>query len=96
MGMDNIFMHDAVPTWSGFLYQGRIAVYLAVRKINELREAGNESEIKKYALEMEKCEDIAVVYMDGNQSIHVIYNRPQNPIKSADTSEDAMLAQGVC
>ena len=37
MGMDNIFMHDAVPTWSGFLYQGRIAVYLAVRKINELR-----------------------------------------------------------
>ena len=41
MGMDNIFMHDAVPTWSGFLYQGRIAVYLAVRKINELREAGN-------------------------------------------------------
>ena len=59
MGMDNIFMHDAVPTWSGFLYQGRIAVYLAVRKINELREAGNESEIKKYALEMEKSEDIA-------------------------------------
>ena len=51
---------------------------------------------KKYALEMEKCEDIAVVYMDGNQSIHVIYNRPQNPSKSADTSEDAMLAQGVC
>ena len=37
MGMDNIFMHDAVPTWSGFLYQGRIPVYLAVRKINELR-----------------------------------------------------------
>lgn len=96
MGMDNIFMHDAVPAWSGFWYQGRIAVYLAVRKINELREAGNESEIKKYALEMEKCEDIAVVYMDGNQSIHVIYNRPQNPSKSADTSEDAMLAQGVC
>ena len=78
MGMDNIFMHDAVPTWSGFLYQGRIAVYLAVRKINELREAGNESEIKKYALEMEKCEDIAVVYMDGNNkkyhSIHQVKN----------------------
>ena len=23
--MDNIFMHDASPTWSGFLYQGQIA-----------------------------------------------------------------------
>ena len=31
-----------------------------------------------------------------NNSIHVIYNRPQNPSNSADTLEAAMLAQGVC
>ena len=31
-----------------------------------------------------------------NHSIHVIYNRPQNPSNSADTLEAAMLAQGVC
>lgn len=92
MGMDNIFMHDAVPTWSGFLYQGRIAVYLAVRKINELREAGNESEIKKYALEMEKCEDIAVVYMDGNNkkyhSIHQVKNEKSIYIHTSEDVED--------
>ena len=31
-----------------------------------------------------------------NHSIHVIYKRHQNPGKSADTLEAAMLAQGVC
>lgn len=101
MGMDNIFMHDAVPTWSGFLYQGRIAVYLAVRKINELREAGNESEIKKYALEMEKCEDIAVVYMDGNNkkyhSIHQVKNEKGCKLTSyKDPLIQLMLEKGFC
>ena len=34
--------------------------------------------------------------LSDNHSIHVIYNRPQNPGKSAYTLEAAMLAQGVC
>nr|DAW86484.1 MAG TPA: hypothetical protein [Bacteriophage sp.] len=34
--------------------------------------------------------------MSDNHSIHVIYKRPQNPSKSADTLEATMLAQGVC
>ena len=38
--ISNIFIHDAVPTWSGFLYQGQIAVYLAVRQICELDKLG--------------------------------------------------------
>ena len=32
----NAFTHDATPTWSGFLYQGRVAVYLALEKIISL------------------------------------------------------------
>lgn len=62
--MNNIFMHDAVPTWSGFLYQGQIAVYLAVKTICELSNSGNMLDIEKYAIEMEKCEDIALIYED--------------------------------
>lgn len=31
-----------------------------------------------------------------NHSMQVIYIRPQNPSKSADTLETTMLAQGVC
>lgn len=30
--MENIFIHDEIPTWSGFIYQGEIAIYLAVKK----------------------------------------------------------------
>ena len=29
---DNIFIHDAVPTWSGFLYQGQIAVQILLER----------------------------------------------------------------
>lgn len=40
--------------------------------------------------------DFCSLELSDNHSIHVIYKRPQNPGKSADTLEDAMLAQGVC
>ena len=33
---DNIFIHDAVPTWSGFLYEGRFASYFSLKLINDL------------------------------------------------------------
>ena len=82
---DNIFIHDAVPTWSGFLYQGRIAAYLAVKKINDLYKSGNECEIKNYKLEMEKCEDIAIVYKGENEkreyiSIHQVKNEKEDAL----------------
>lgn len=65
--MVNVFEHDAIPTWSGFVYQGRIAVYLAIKEIIELRNDNKMSEIDRYAIEMEKCEDIAIVYKDENE-----------------------------
>ena len=81
---DNIFIHDAVPTWSGFLYQGQIAVYLAIKKIGELDAANKKEDVSYYSIEMEKCEDIAVVYEEnGNkqyQSIHQVKNYEKNGI----------------
>ena len=50
---DNIFIHDAVPTWSGFLYQGQIAVYLAIKKIGELDAANKIVDVSYYSLEMD-------------------------------------------
>lgn len=77
--MDNIFTHDASPTWSGFLYQGQIAVYLALKEICELNDSGKEAEIEKYSIEMEKSEDVAICYEDetGKQylSIHQVKNQ---------------------
>lgn len=83
--VENVFEHDAIPTWSGFIYQGRIAAYLAIKKIIELRNGNKISEIDKYAIEMEKCEDIAIVYNWENEereyiSIHQVKNEKENTL----------------
>ncbi len=85
--MENIFIHDAIPTWSGFIYQGEIAIYLAVKKICELRdvyELGIDEIGSKYQIEVENCEDIAIVHMDGKGksylSIHQVKNQKDNSI----------------
>ncbi len=99
--MNNIFIHDAVPTWSGFLYQGQIAVYLAVKTICKLRDSGKMLDIEKYAIEMERCEDIAVIYEDKKgkiyQSIHQVKNQADKSIqKYKGPLTQLMLEKGFC
>lgn len=83
---ENIFIHDATSTWSGFIYQGEVAIYLAVCKICELMNNGLSKEVIKseYWLEVEKSEDIAIVNDDGNRkqyiSIHQVKNQKDNNI----------------
>ena len=83
---ENIFIHDATPTWSGFIYQGEVAIYLALHKICELIDNGLPKEVIKleYWLEIEKSEDIAIVKDDGKQrqylSIHQVKNQKDNSI----------------
>ena len=99
--MENIFIHDAVPTWSGFLYQGQIAVYLAAKKICELDSSGHRNEIGNYRVEMEKCEDIALVYEGGKGrryvSIHQVKNQEDKSIsKYKKPLTQLMLEKGFC
>lgn len=99
--INNIFIHDAVPTWSGFLYQGQIAVYLAVKKIYELDVSGKKEEADHYAIEMEKCEDIAVVYEEKGcrqyQSIHQTKNQADQSISEYKSPlTQLMLEKGFC
>lgn len=81
---ENIFIHDATPTWSGFLYQGEVAIYLALCKICELKDNGLSKETIKseYWLEVEKSEDISIIKDDGKQkqylSIHQVKNQKDN------------------
>lgn len=99
--INNIFTHDAVPTWSGFLYQGQIAVYLAVKKIYELDASGKRDEVDCYAIEMEKCEDIAVVYEKKGckkyHSIHQAKNCAKQRIGDyKNPLTQLMLEKGFC
>lgn len=79
---ENIFTHDATPTWSGFIYQGEIAVYLAVKKICELRDKDKlemDAICSNYQIEVENCEDVAIVQVDDSGknylSIHQVKNQ---------------------
>lgn len=86
---NNTFEHDATPTWSGFIYQGEIAIYLAVKKICELRDEA-KLDIKEigsdYMLEVEKCEDISVIHKVNNKkeyiSIHQVKNQKDTAIRN--------------
>lgn len=61
---------DATNSWSGYNYQGKIALYLGLRKINDLITTDNQSEISKFSLEMEWLEDFSIVYTNGVQRIY--------------------------
>lgn len=90
--MDNIFAHDATPTWSGFIYQGSIALYLVIKKINELvedaKKNGQEVDVESYYFEVETCEDICIfkeasttnkkTYISIHQSKHEISTNQSN------------------
>lgn len=85
--MTSVFEHDATPTWSGFIYQGLVAIYLAVSKICELlSQNGLDKKVigSIYQLEVENWEDVAILRKDGNEkcyiSIHQVKNRKEKRI----------------
>lgn len=99
--MDDLFIHDATPTWSGFIYQGEIAIYLAIKKICELKKSIPMSVIgAEYELEVEYCEDIAIVHEKNSNkeyiSIHQVKNQKDTAIsKYKSPLIQLMLEKGL-
>ncbi|MBO1307299.1 hypothetical protein JZO70_14065 [Enterococcus sp. 669A] len=61
--------NDAIPTWSGFNYQGKCVIFRAITKINALWDDGtSETEVKKildnYSIEIELKEDFVLYERD--------------------------------
>lgn len=61
---------DATNSWSGYNYQGKIALYYGIRKINELITIGKACDIEKYAIEIEWKEDFSIVYIEDEQRVY--------------------------
>lgn len=53
---------DATNSWSGYNYQGKIALLVVLKKINELISEGKEDEIEKYSVKLEWLEDFSILY----------------------------------
>lgn len=71
--------HDAVPNWSGYNYQGKVAIYYTLTKINEVKRNGSDIDtIKNYKLEIEYLEDFAII--DDNKKYISVHQ-----VKAGDT-----------
>lgn len=58
-----IMIWDATPTWSGFLYQGKVAIFHLLKTINESLKNSDicpQSECSNYAMEIEWIEDFSI------------------------------------
>lgn len=63
-------IQDATPSWSGYNFQGKIALYLVLFTCNQLMKAGASTE--KYSLEIEYLEDISILHDDKHISLHQV------------------------
>jgi hypothetical protein len=69
MSPNNIsgMFHDASPTWNGFNYQGKVALYTALTYINN-----KNIDTSKYELELEWFEDFSIKDNTNYISIHQV------------------------
>lgn len=49
--------HTAIPTWSGFIYQGRVALYHILKQLN----TKTENEINELVLQIDSIEDFTIL-----------------------------------
>lgn len=76
LAIENNDNWDATNSWSGYNYQGKVALYLGLRKINYLITNNNEEYIERYSIEIEWLEDFSIIYTENGQhfyeSIHQV------------------------
>lgn len=79
--------YDATASWSGYTYQGKVAIYITLKKINTLRAITPNCDVMGYFLELEWLEDFAILYkneMDelAYESIHQVKARKEQKLSS--------------
>lgn len=57
---------DATNSWSGYNYQGKIALFVVLQKINDLICEGKINEIENYSVELEWLEDFSILCRDND------------------------------
>ena len=66
------YIHDATPTWNGFNYQGKVGLYVALKKLNDVYKKDKSTDFSKFSLEFEWFEDFAIKYDNKYLSIHQV------------------------
>lgn len=66
---------DASSSWNGYMYQGKVALLVALIKINE------STDVEGYWLELEGVEDFSIGFEEFYKSVHQVKNRQDDAIK---------------
>lgn len=61
--------NDAIPTWSGFNYQGKMMLLYVLELINQI---GKDKDIDTYSVELEKTEDFCIICDLEYKSFHQV------------------------
>src|SRR5690625_2482689 len=73
--IDEVDVDKASSSWSGFIYQGKVAIYTVLKYLNHYYP--RLEEIKKYELEIEYLEDFSIVKEDKHVSLHQVKAKPK-------------------
>jgi hypothetical protein len=75
--------HSAIPSWSGYIYQGKIAFYEVLRVIKKKLKEDVDYDFSDYSLEVEWQEDFAIKVGSSYKSIHQVkaYEKGTSPTK---------------
>lgn len=63
--------NDAIPTWSGFNYQGKMMLLYVLELINQIAKDKNK-DIDAYSVELEKTEDFCIICDSEYKSFHQV------------------------
>ncbi len=75
--------YDATPSWSGYNYQGKVALYVVLDKICELYLAGNIADISNFYLELEWLEDFSLIHKTADKNEY----KSIHQVKALDTND---------
>ena len=70
---------DASSSWSGYQYQGKITIYIALKLINNFI----KEDIEKYFIEVEHSEDLAIKKNNNYISFHQVKARKNDKYMSS-------------
>lgn len=92
--IDSQDTHSAVPSWSGYDFQGKVAIYTALCFLNNLDQI-TEDVISQYFLEIEHLEDFSIKKNDSYLSIHQVKSY-QNTYHFSSYKEAVLELLGKC
>lgn len=64
--------HSAIPSWSGYIYQGKVAIYHTLSFIVEKLNSNKNYDFTSYSLEVEWAEDFALKNGNDYLSLHQV------------------------